>query len=175
MKYAGLVNPFVSMRAKEIALCLQQIGRQSCGTVTVEVGEGGAESRNGNAMLDGGGNGDAPIILRFCDDVGEIGIEEEVVQRGVALIRIHDAVQEFRANDATAAPDRGDVSEVEVPVVLLTRSSEQFHSLCVRNDLGGVERVAHGINEFFAIDLEFLRLRVLKNFRSGPAVFFAGR
>ena len=39
-----------------------------------------------------------------------------------------------RANDATAAPDRGDVAEIQIPIVSRTRGAEQFHALGVGNN-----------------------------------------
>ena len=58
-------------------------------------------------------------MLRLFNDVGEIGIEEQVVQRRIALVGLADAIQKFRANDATAAPDGRDIAEVQVPTELL--------------------------------------------------------
>ena len=48
---------------------------------------------------------------------GEIAIEQKIVQRRIALIRLDDPIEKFRANDAAASPDRGDVAEVQVPLV----------------------------------------------------------
>ena len=40
------------------------------------------------------------------------------MQRGIAFVGVNDAIQKIRANDAAAAPDGGDIPEVQVPVVL---------------------------------------------------------
>ena len=40
------------------------------------------------------------------------------MQRRIAFVGVNDAIQKLCANDATAAPDSGDVAEVQVPVVL---------------------------------------------------------
>ena len=69
-------------------------------------------------MLDRGRDRHAPVVLRLFDDVGEIGIEQQILQRRIALVSLDDAVEEFCANDAAAAPDRGDVAEVQVPIVI---------------------------------------------------------
>ena len=69
-------------------------------------------------MFDCGGDGDAPVVLGVFDDVSEIGIEEEIVERGIAFVGVDDSVQKLRANDATAPPNGGNVAEVQVPVVL---------------------------------------------------------
>ena len=126
-------------------------------------------------MLDCGGDSDAPIVLGILDDVGEIGIEQEIMQRGIAFVGINDAVQKFRANDTTAAPDSGDVAEIQVPVVLFTGRAEQFHSLCVRDDLGCVKSVAHGIDQLFPVACKFFRLRLWENFRRRNAFIFSRR
>ena len=120
-------------------------------------------------------NRDAPVVLRLCDDVGEIRIEEQIVQRRIARVGFGDAIQKFRANDATAAPDRGDVAEIQIPIVSRTRGAEQFHSLRVGNDFRSVKRVVHRLDELLAIAGEFLRLRLRQNFRGLDALVFARR
>src|ERR1700730_7308083 len=86
VKHAWSIYPLVSMRAEEIALGLEQIGRQTRGTVTVEVSERCRKCRDGDAILDCRRHCDAPIVLRVLDDVGKIGIEQEIVQRVVASV-----------------------------------------------------------------------------------------
>jgi len=49
-----LVDALVGMRAEEIALRLQQIRRQTRGTIAVEVRQGSAEGRRGHAVINGG-------------------------------------------------------------------------------------------------------------------------
>ena len=83
--------------------------------------------------------------------------------------------KKFRADDATAAPDGGDVAEVQVPIELAAGRAEQFHALGVGDDLRGVERVAHGVDQLVAIAGEFLDLRLRQNFRGrDPLVFPRG-
>ena len=79
------------------------------------------------------------------------------MQRRIALVGFDDAIEKLRANDATAAPDGGDVAEVQIPVVLLAGRAEQFHSLRVGDDLRGVKRVAHRLDQLVAVAREFLR------------------
>jgi hypothetical protein len=45
------VDPLVRVSAEEIALPLQQIGWQSCSSVTVEEGKRSREGRHGNTEL----------------------------------------------------------------------------------------------------------------------------
>src|ERR1700682_398653 len=163
MKYPWLVDALVGMRPEKVTLRLQQIGRQARRAITIEVSERCGKRGNGHTKLDRSGNRDAPVVLGLGDDVGEIGIEQEIMQRRIALVSIDDVIQKRSANDAAAAPDRGDVAEVQVPVVLFARGPEQLHSLGVRDDLGGVERITHRINELFAIALELLRFWLWQN------------
>src|SRR5256714_13375881 len=109
---AGLVDAFVGVGAEEIALRLQQIGRQTRRSVAIEITERRGKGGNRNTELDGMGNGDSPVVLGILEDVGEIGIEHEIVQRAIAFVSVDDAVQKFRADYATAAPNGGDVAEV---------------------------------------------------------------
>ena len=69
------------------------------------------------------------------------------MKRRIALIRFHDAIQEFGTNDTPATPDGGDVAEVQVPIVLVASGPQQFHSLCIRNDFRGVKRIAHRVDQ----------------------------
>jgi hypothetical protein len=56
-------------------------------------------------------------VLCFCDDVGEILVEQEIVQLRIARISLGDAVKKFRANDAPSTPNRRDVPKIQIPVV----------------------------------------------------------
>ena len=172
MENARFVDPFVSVRAEEIALRLQQIRWQTRRAITVEVSERRRKRRDSDAIFDRGGDGDPPVVLRVFDNVSEIGVEQQIVQRGIAFVSVNDAIQKLCPNDATAAPDGGDVAEVQVPIVLFAGRAQQFHSLRVGNDLGGVKSVAHGIGQFFAIACKLFRLRLWKDFgRRDPFVF----
>jgi hypothetical protein len=51
---SGFINTLVGMGAEEIPLRLQQIGRQTCGTIAVEIGQGSAKGWHGHAVIDGG-------------------------------------------------------------------------------------------------------------------------
>src|SRR4051812_13266766 len=79
----GLIEPLVGVRAEEIALSLEQIRRKTIGTVAIEVGKRGAESRRGHPSLDRGADGLAPIGLRPDQDVAEEGRQDEVFQSGI--------------------------------------------------------------------------------------------
>ena len=69
VKDPGLIDALVSVRAKEIALRLQQIRWKTSRTITVEIGQRRAESGNRDAEIDRGRNDDAPFRLRSFDDL----------------------------------------------------------------------------------------------------------
>src|SRR6266446_4314277 len=120
-------------------------------------------------------DGDAPVVLRLFDDAGEVGIEQQIMQRRIAFVGFDDAIKEFRANDATPAPDRGDVAEVQLPVVLVTRSAEELHALGIGDDLGRIERLTDCFDKLLSIAGEFLRFWLRQNFRRSDALVFARR
>ena len=91
------------------------------------------------------------------------------MQCGIALIRLHDPVQEFRANDAATSPDGGDVAQVEVPLVFGASRTQKLHSLRVRHNFRRIKRVAHCIDETSAIAFELSGSRLRKNFRRSHA------
>ena len=160
------------MRAEVIALGLQQVRRQPRLAIAVVVGERRAEGWRGDAVFDGGADGDAPVRLGAGDDVGEERIENEVFQPGVLLVGVGDAVEESGANDAAAAPDAGDVLEVEVPIVEFAGGSELDHALGVAHDFRGVERVADGVDQSRAISGERSWSRTWKLRAGGDAFVF---
>src|SRR5690606_33379996 len=114
---AGLVGALVGVRAEVVALGLEQVGRQAGGAVAVVVGQRGGEGGHGHAALGGEADDLAPVGLGLLDGLVEVGIEEEVGQLGVLGVGLGDLLQEGRADDAAAAPDRGDRTEVELPAV----------------------------------------------------------
>src|SRR5206468_3558096 len=79
-------------------------------------------------------NYDTPATLRLANGPREITIKQQIVQGGIALIRLHDAVEKSRANDAAASPNCRDVAEIKVPVVDFACASKQLHPLGVRNN-----------------------------------------
>ena len=92
----------------------------------------------------------------------------------IAVVGVNDAVQKLCPNDATAAPNGGDVAEIQVPVILFAGCAEQFHSLRIRNDLGRVKSVAHGVDQLFTVAAKFFRFRLRKNFRGCDPFIFSG-
>src|SRR4029077_5287965 len=131
---AGLINAFVGVRTKEIALCLQEIRWKASGAITVEICQRGRKRWDRYAELDSCRNDEAPFRLRFFDGPSEIPVEEKILQRGITPICLNDSIEKFGANDTAAAPDRGDVAQVQVPFVRRASGSKKLHSLRVRNN-----------------------------------------
>src|SRR6266516_986663 len=146
VKHAGLIDALVSVRAKEIALRLKEVCRKPSGAITVEVRQRRRKRRRSYAMFDRCRNDETPFGLRLPDGPREIPIKQKIVQRGVALICFHDSVQKFRANDAAAAPDGGNVAQVEVPLVFGASRAQKLHSLRVRYNFRRVKGIEHCID-----------------------------
>src|SRR5438132_13586900 len=106
-------------------------------------------------MFDGRRYCDAPIPLRFPNDLREIATEQEIVQRRVALVRLDDPVKKFRADNTATSPNSGNVAEVQIPLIFRARRSKKLHPLCVRNDFGRIKRVTHRIDKAWPISFEF--------------------
>ena len=95
------------------------------------------------------------------------------MQVGVARVSLDDAVEEFCADDATAAPDASDIAEVQVPIVGGTGGAEQFHALCVGDDFRGVKCIVHRLDKFVTIALELWQFRLWQDFRRSYTFVFS--
>ena len=148
---AGCVGAFVSMRAEEVALALEEVGRQARGAVAVVVGQGGHEGGGGHAV--GGGEGDdfAPLGLALLDLLVEIGVKKEIDQAGVLGVGVGDLLQKASPDDAAAAPNRGDFREIELPLVLVLGFAHELEALRIRTNLRAIQRIADGGDEVIAI------------------------
>ena len=93
----------------------------------------------------------------------------------ISLIRFHDPVQEFRADNTTTPPDGSDVTEVEVPLVVSAPRAQKLHSLRVRNNFRCVKSVTYCIDESGPVAFEFSSSRLWQNFGRGNALFFLRR
>src|SRR5260370_5446430 len=130
----GLINAFVGVRTKEIALCLQEICWRASGAIPVEIRQRGRKRGDRYTKLDSCRNDEAPFRLRSFDGPGEIPVEEKILQRRITPICLDDSIEKFGADDTASAPNRGDVAEVQVPFVRRTSGSKKLHSLPVRNN-----------------------------------------
>src|SRR5436190_7195341 len=68
-------------------------------------------------MIKSGSDANAPVMLAFGNDVSEVLIKQQIVKLRVAGVSLSDPVQEFRANDAPAAPDGCDIAKIQIPIV----------------------------------------------------------
>src|SRR5947208_14060292 len=114
-------------------------------------------------MFDCCRNYDTPATLRLSNGPREITIKQQIVQGGIALIRLHDAVEKSRANDAAASPSCCDVAEIKVPVVDFACGSKQLHPLRVRNNCLRVKLVAHHLDESGAVGSELTNPMLRRN------------
>ena len=134
VEHARLVDAFVCMCAEEIALRLKKVCRKTSRAIAVEVSERRGKRWDSYAIFDRCRHRNPPVALRFPNNPRKVAIEQKIIQRGVALVRVDDPVQEFCANDATAAPDGGYVAEIQIPIVCRACRVKQLHSLRVGND-----------------------------------------
>jgi hypothetical protein len=80
-------------------LYLDEVGRQLLAAEAVEEGQGGREGRNGDAPLDGSGDGLTPGVLTVVDGVLEEVVEEKVAELRVLVERRFDVAQKHAANE----------------------------------------------------------------------------
>ncbi len=170
---ARFVGALVGVCAEEVALGLQQVGRQDGAAIAVVVAERCAESRNRDAVDRGECYDLTPVLLELVEQVLEERSKHEVAQFRIAAIGIGDVVEESGANDATAAPDGGDFSEVEVPVFLGTHGFDEVEALGVGNDFRCEESIVHFFHQrsFVAGDIRHGALQL----GAGGHAFFLHR
>lgn len=116
---ARRIRPFISMRAEIIALCLQQIGREALGAITVEVAQGCKKRRRRNSRFRGFCTNEPPPFLRGGQPAREKGIEHKIFQIWILLVRIFDFTQEAAADDAAASPKQSNGAQIQIPAVNL--------------------------------------------------------
>src|SRR5215472_500056 len=167
VEHVRLIDALVRVRTEEIALRLQQIRWKASRAITVVIRQRSRKRGDRNAKFDSCGNDEAPFRLRSFDGSREILVEEKILQRRVTPIGLNDSIEKFSANDTAAPPDRRDVTQVQVPFVSRASGSEELHSLGVRNDLGRIESVTHGVDKTIAIAFERSSSRGRQNFRCG--------
>mmetsp|Transcript_2797 Transcript_2797/g.6129 ORF Transcript_2797/g.6129 Transcript_2797/m.6129 type:complete len:471 (-) Transcript_2797:146-1558(-) len=165
------ISPLVGVAAKEVALGLDQVGRQAGTAVGVKVSKGGGDAGDGHAGRDGLPCHAPPGRLALGQLLREEGVDQEVGEGGVALVGLADVVQEAGADNAAALPDPGQSSQVDVPVLLLALGLDDVHALGVAADLGGVQRLAHVVHQLGLVDTGdgggLLQTQLAKHLRCG--------
>ena len=81
--------------------------------------------------------------------VGEEVGQHQVAQPGLVVVGLADAVQEARADDAAATPDRRHRAEVDLPPLLVRGGRHLGEPLRVGDDLRRVQRVLEVVGELF--------------------------
>ncbi len=138
------VHPAVRVRAEEVPLPLGQSGRQAFRPQRVVVRQRRGEA--GRRHAPAGSPRSAPHASRPArrrSPRANVSSDSRLGRSARASYGGADAVQEGRADDAAAAPDRGDGAEVDVPAVLLAARGDLVEPLRVRHDLGRVQRLLH--------------------------------
>src|SRR5580698_4780257 len=93
------------------------------------------------------GDDGSPRVLRPLDRGLEVRGGQQRDETRVLGVRIRYAVQELRADDASAPPDLRNVTLVDVPVVLLRARDDRVEALAVRDHFGRVERAPNILDE----------------------------
>src|SRR4051812_18611825 len=148
------VYALIRVRPKEVPLRLQQVRGQPLRPVAVVVAKRRGERRHRDAAEAGKRDDFAPVLLRLAEHVLEEWVKHEVYQTRIAAVRVGDAVQEFRADDAAAAPDGGDAAEFEAPLLLLAHGFDKIEALGVADDLARVEGVMNLLHKVLLRPLE---------------------
>ena len=105
------------VRAKVIALRLQQIRREFLRAVPVVEAEGGAKGRRGNAPSRPLADNVSPPRLRLVDGFVEEVVEQQVLEVRVLAVRRRNVLQEHRPDNAATAPHQGNRRFVQFPAV----------------------------------------------------------
>jgi hypothetical protein len=147
----GPVDALAGMGAEEVALHLQQVGRQAGAAVGVVVGERGAYRRHRHARTHGQRDDVAPQVLRLVERLLEERRPHQVRQVGVEPVGRGDVVQEAGADDAAAAPDARDAAEIEAPALLAAHRAHQVQALLrVADDLARVDGLVQLVDHLAA-------------------------
>src|SRR5664280_1126640 len=145
---AGPVGALIGVRSEEIALGLGQVLWQLRTAIAVEIRKRRRHRRNWNSHLYGGSYQLAPRSFELLQPRRELGIEQQIGQVGLTFEGAHDVIEEARTNDATAFPDARHLAQVDVPLPLVRPAADETHALRIRANLGCIQGVVHGLNQF---------------------------
>ena len=131
---AWFIGALVGVRAEEVALGLKQVCRKHGAAVAVVIAERCAEGGDWDAGESCEGDDFAPILLELVEEVREEWGEHEIAQFRIGAVCVGDVVEETSTDDATAAPDRSDFREVEIPAFFRAHRGDEVEALGVGND-----------------------------------------
>src|SRR5439155_22818004 len=100
-----------------------------------------------NAALDRYADDSSPGVLRRADGVAEVRHEQQVLDAALGRVRLGDPIQEPGTDDAAAAPDPGDRSQLQVPTILVGGRLHFLESLRVGDDFRGIKGAANVIDQ----------------------------
>lgn len=146
MEHARHIHSAVSVCSEEVALCLRQSSWQTLRTQAIVIGQRAGEHRCRNTCINGGLDDSAPGILGIGKELGEIRIKCQGSRVPIG-VGVGDAVEEFRSDNAAAAPDLGNGSQVDIPAVLLGTVFDLIKSLRIGDDLGSEQCTTHILDE----------------------------
>src|SRR5215469_16975849 len=136
----------VGVGAKIVSQTLKQVGGPARAAQSVVIAQRGREGRDRNAMFHRQPDDLAPGALGLQHGVPEIILQDEVGNAPFGLVGRHDPVKEAGSDDAPATPDGGDLAEPQIPGVFFGSRGHLLEALSISDDLGGVERVANGVD-----------------------------
>lgn len=119
MEHTFFISTLVGMRAKIVALRLNQVRRQNGSAIAVIVRHCSGEGWYWYTVLNGISNHIAQRLLVFVGNLLEVWRKQKVSNTRVFRISIGNFLQELRTNDATCAEDLRDLTVVQIPVVLV--------------------------------------------------------
>ena len=125
------VDAFVRVCAEIVALRLQQIGRQSLGTITVEIVERSAHRRYRDAVHRSVGHDASPTCLSRQYLLFEERVKQQVGEVGMLIERLFDFSEESRTDDASPALHQGDAAIVQLPSVCFGGFAHQGIALSI--------------------------------------------
>ena len=148
------IDPLVSVRSKEVTLRLAEVGGEALAAPAVEVGEGSAKRRGGDAEGDRRRDSVAPALLAAKECLSKEVVHQEVVKVGVALKGRFDIAEEFGAYDTSTPPHKGNAAVVELPLISIGGRLHEEIALRVADDLRSVERRADRFCKLCRVPLE---------------------
>lgn len=146
-----LIHTLEGVGAEEIALRLDHVQRQPLRAETVKVLQAGGEGGNRHAVATASPTTRLHAWLPLHQLVGKVGVQQQIVQRGVLGEGALDLVEDLGADDAAALPDARTLAEVDAPVELLRGLVDDVESLRVGDQLGAEERVLQVGDELLAV------------------------
>jgi hypothetical protein len=129
-----LVNALEAVRAEEVALTLNDIGRTLRLRKAVEVAQCRTKCRKRQTRKCCLCN-DLAKTLRCLAHTFNKGRNQQEVLDFLAFKSLRNIVEEQRTNDAAFAPNAGGSCKRDVPAMFLGRCGQNCKTLCIGNDL----------------------------------------